>query len=128
MTSIPAALRMLIEGREHDLLEHPDLDLVVAETTEQMLQVLLDTGIGIDELLADPTIIEPLGGFEYVRAVLTWRDDALAWAPNRQTQGAAASAAESADAVKNYREKPMKPRTTHKGLAGSASGLFYLKK
>jgi hypothetical protein len=51
MTSIPAALRMLIEGREHDHLDHADPDLILAETTEQILQVLLDTGIGIDEVL-----------------------------------------------------------------------------
>jgi hypothetical protein len=84
MRSIPAALRMLIEGREHDRLDHADPDLILAETTEQILQVLLDTGIGIDEVLADPAIVGPLGGFEYVRAVLTWRDDALAWARNRR--------------------------------------------
>jgi hypothetical protein len=42
-----------------------------------MVQVLIDAGIGIDELLADPAIVEPLGEFEYVRAVPTWCDDSL---------------------------------------------------
>jgi hypothetical protein len=84
MTSIPAALWPLLEGGDRDLLDHPDPDLVIAETTEQMVQVLIDAGIGIDELLADPAIVEPLGGFEYVRAVLTWRDDSLTWARSRR--------------------------------------------
>jgi hypothetical protein len=50
-----------------------------------MVEVMLDqTGIGIDQLLATPAIVDPLGGPDYVRAVLAWRDAGLKWSRSRR--------------------------------------------
>lgn len=76
--TIPAAVRAMLED-----LDHPDPDLTVAEAVEEIIGMLVDTGIGIENLLANPAIIEPLGGLAYVRAVLAWRDDSLAWTRSR---------------------------------------------
>ena len=63
MTSIPAALRVLLESCERDLLNHPDPDEVVAESIDDIFQVLLDqTGMEVEELLDIPAIVDPLGG------------------------------------------------------------------
>jgi hypothetical protein len=32
---------------------------------------------------ASAEVIEPLGGIDYIRAVLAWRDDSLAWSRSR---------------------------------------------
>jgi hypothetical protein len=72
--SIPAALQALLEGRERDLLDNPDPNEVVAEAVADIVQVLLDeAALDIDELL-DSAIMHALGGADYVRAVLAWRE------------------------------------------------------
>jgi hypothetical protein len=81
MTSIPAALRMLLQGR--DLLDR-EPDFIVAETVEQIVEVLVDAGIAIEELLDDPTIAEQLGGVDYLRQIMAWREDSLAWSRSRR--------------------------------------------
>ena len=81
MTSIPAALKMIINERDRDLLDHPDPDEVAAETTQDIIQLLVDqTGLEIEELLDIPAIVDPLGGVEYIKAVLAWREAGRAWA------------------------------------------------
>jgi hypothetical protein len=45
-----------------------------------MIQVMLDqTGIEVAQLLDTPGIVDPLGGPDYVRAVLAWREAGLKW-------------------------------------------------
>ena len=66
--------------RDGDLVDHPNPDLAVAEAVEEIIGVLVDSGIGIEKLLTNRAIVEPLGGITYVREVLAWRDDSLAWA------------------------------------------------
>jgi hypothetical protein len=83
--TIPAALRQLIADRDRDLLDHPDPDEAVALMVEDMVQVMLDqTGIEIERLLATPAIVDPVGGPDYVRAVLAWRDAGLKWSRSRR--------------------------------------------
>ena len=76
--TIPAAVRAMLED-----LDHPDPDLTVAEAVEEIIGMLVDTGIGIENLLANPAIVEPLGGIAYVREVLAWRDASLEWTRSR---------------------------------------------
>jgi hypothetical protein len=88
--TIPAAVRTLLEARERDLLDDPDLDGLIAETVADLAQTLLDqTLLDIDELVEIPEIIDPLGGPAYVRAVLEWRAAARAWARRRGRTGPA---------------------------------------
>jgi hypothetical protein len=85
IVTIPAALRQLIADRDLDLLDHPDPDEAVALIVEGMVQVMLDqTGIEVAKLLAAPAIVDPLGGPDYVRAVLAWRDAGLKWSRSRR--------------------------------------------
>ena len=85
MTSIPAALTVIINERDRDLLDHPDPDEVAAETTQDIIQLLVDqTGLEIEELLDIPAIVDPLGGAEYIKAVLSWREAGRAWARSRR--------------------------------------------
>jgi hypothetical protein len=85
MTSIPAALTVIINERDRDLLDHPDPDEVAAETTQDIIQLLVDqTGLEIEELLDIPAIVDPLGGAEYIKAVLAWREASRTWARSRR--------------------------------------------
>jgi hypothetical protein len=86
MTSIPAALKMIINERDRDLLDHPDPDEVAAETTQDIIQQLLvdQTGLEIEELLDIPAIVDPLGGAEYIKAVLALREASRTWARSRR--------------------------------------------
>jgi hypothetical protein len=85
IVTIPAALRQLIDDRDRDLLDHPDRDEAVALMIEDMIQVMLDqTGIEAAQLLDTPGIVDPLGGPDYVRAVLAWREAGLKWTRSRR--------------------------------------------
>jgi hypothetical protein len=63
-----------------------NLDELVAEAVAEIVQVLLDQN-GVDEvdlLIEIPAMSDPLGGTDYLRAVLAWRATDLAWARSRR--------------------------------------------
>jgi hypothetical protein len=83
--TIPAELRRLVAERERDLLGDPDLDELVAVAVMDMLQTAIDTtSLDIEQILDVAAIVEPLGGRDYVLAVLEWRDAARVWARSRR--------------------------------------------
>jgi len=83
--TIPAVLRRLVADRERELLGDRDLDELVAVAVMDMLQTAIDTtGLDVEQILDVAAIVEPLGGRDYVLAVLSWRDAARTWARSRR--------------------------------------------
>jgi hypothetical protein len=82
---IPTALRELLASRARDLLDQPDPDLGVAEAVEDALVAISErTDLPFEVLLNAEPLVEAFGGPDYVRALLTWRTAARAWARSRR--------------------------------------------